>query len=187
MDMIDIARIANYGLHAEQLSIPVLNNFQVYEENNPQVVFSAMAGPYIEQVVSDGYIADGEFEERIDLVINNTTEYLKNNNIDTKFMYLKDYNNGVFDFKVYVQDMIVPTPKGDEAYRLFNAYFVEPRMHDFYQMSVSIGGIAMPVEILKLGTIDLENDELTKILNTMMNILLDNLKYKGSNKIKFKL
>ena len=48
-------------------------------------------------------------------------------------------------------------------------------------------GIAMPVEILKLGTIDLENDELTKILNTMMNILLDNLKYKESNKIKFKL
>lgn len=178
----DMARIMNYRLHAEQLFIPVLNDFQIENDNNPQTVLLASGHGYTEQLVSDGHIEDGEFDKRIDLVIANTKQFMKNNkmeNVDNSFIPYKDYNNGVFDFKLYVQDMIISIQGEKKVIRNFLAFFVEPKMHDFYQLSLGAGPFVIPTEQLKTGIIDLENDQVTMSLNHLMKILLDNLKYKN--------
>jgi hypothetical protein len=74
--------------------------------------------------------------------------------------------------------MIIPLESGKAVLRSLNAYFVEPKMHDFYQLSVTMGPFNLPTEFLKVGQIDLENDKITKTLDTIMIGLLDNLKYR---------
>ena len=177
----DMARIMNYRLHAEQLSVPVLNGFQIENDNNPQTILLASGHGFTEQLVSDGYIEDGQFEQRLNLVINNTKQFMTNSgceNAENSFIYHKDYNNGVFNFKVYVCDMIIPAGNEKKIIRQFNAYFVEPKMHDFYQLSLSAGPFNMPTEQLKVGIIDLQNDQVTLSLDNLMKTLLDNIKYK---------
>ncbi len=178
----DMARMMNYRMHAEQLFIPILNDFQVENDNNPQTILLASGHGFMEQLTSDGHIDEGQFEQRIDLVIKNTKEFMKNNNcenVDNSFIYYKDYNNGVFDFKLYIQDMIIPVQNEKKVIRNFIAYFVEPKMHDFYQFSLGAGPFTIPTEQLKIGIIDLQNDQVTISLDNLMKTLLDNLKYKN--------
>ena len=136
----------------------------------------------MEQLTSDGYIKDEEFEERIRLVIHNTKQYMKNNgceNVDNSFIYYKDYNNGIFNFKLYIQDLIINVQNQKKVIRNFIAYFLEPKLHDFYQLTLGAGPFNMPTELLKPGIIDLENDQITISLNNAMNLILNNLKYKS--------
>ena len=100
-------------------------------------------------------------------------------NVDRSFTYYKDYNNGTFSFKVYVFDMIVTVNEKKRVIRQFIAYFIEPKMHDFYQLTLFAGPFIIPTKQLKLGVIDLENDRVTLVLNNLMRTLLDNLKYKN--------
>ncbi len=178
----DMARIMNYRMHAEQLFIPILNDFQIQNDNNPQTILLASGRGFMEQLTSDGYIEDGQFEKRIDLVINNTKQFMKNNgceDVDNSFIYYKDYNNGIFNFKLYVQDMIINVQNQKKVIRNFIAYFVEPKMHDFYQLSLGAGPFTMPTEQLKIGIIDLKQDQITISLDNLMQTILDNLKYKN--------
>ncbi len=183
---LDMARIMNYRMHSEQLFIPVLNDFKIENDNNPQTILLATGHGFTEQLTSDGYIEDGQFEQRIELVISNTKKFMKNSgceNVDNSFIFYKDYNNGVFNFKIYVCDMIIPIGNERKVIRQFNAYFVENKMHDFYQMSLSAGPFTMPTEQLKVGVIDLDTDMVTKSLDNLMKSLLDNLKYKNNNMV----
>lgn len=178
----DMARMMNYRLHAEQLFIPVLNGFTVENDNNPQTILVASGHGFTEQVTSDGHLESGEFEQRIDLVINSTKQFMKNSgceNADNSFIYYKDYNNGVFNFKIYVCDMIIPVNGERKVIRQFIAYFEEPNMQDFYQLSLSAGPFTLPTEMLKTGIIDTTNDQVTMSLNNVLKTLMDNLKYKN--------
>ncbi len=178
----DMARMMNCRLHAEQLFVPVLNEFRIENDNNPQTILLASGHGYIEQLTSDGHIEDGQFEQRIDLVIKNTKDFMRNNNcenVDNSFIYYKDYNNGIFNFKLYFQDMVIPAQNEKKVIRNLLAYFVEPRMHDFYQFSLGAGPFTMPTELLKIGTVDLQSDQVTMALDKLMKDLLDNLKYKN--------
>lgn len=179
---VDMARFMNYGSHAEQLAIPLLNNFNVIKSENPQVVFVSSAEAFVYQVVSDGPLRSEEtFDDRVNLVVRNTKEYMKQQNmddVDKSFFFYKDYKNDTFGFKVYVQDLILTMDNQKKVVRQLNAYFVEPRFNDFYQVTVSAGPFSMPTQMLKLGTVDLENDQITKILDTMMDNVLNNLKYR---------
>lgn len=74
---IEMARMTNYRKHAEQLFVPILKDFQVKNDNNPQTILLASGDGFMEQLTSDGYIDDGQFEQRIDLVIKNTQEFMK--------------------------------------------------------------------------------------------------------------
>lgn len=177
----DMAQMMNYRMHAKQLFVPVLNDLQVENDDNPQTILLAIGHGFTEHLISDGYIDEGQFEQRIDLVIRNTKEFMKSNNwenVDNSFIYYKDYNNGVFDFKLYIQDMIIPAQNEKKVIRNFIAFFVEPRMHDFYQFNLGAGPFTMPTEFLKIGIIDLQNDQVTILLDNFMKTLLDNLKYK---------
>ena len=178
----DIAKKMNYKLHAEKLNIPILNGATIEDDGNPQTILLATTSGFTEQLTSDGYINDGDFDKRIELVITNTKNFMKANNcenVEDSFIKYKDYNNGVFDFKLYVQDIIIPVQNERKVIRTFIAYFVEPKMHDFYQLSLSVGPFTMPTEQLKVGIIDLENDQVTKTVDDIMKNLLDNLKYKN--------
>ena len=182
----EMTRKMNYGLHAEQLDVPILNIVELVENNNPQAIITAVGNGYMEQLVSDGYIEDGTFNQRIELVIDNTKKYMKQNgyeNVDNSFIYYKDYNNGVFTFKIYVCDMIINNGTSKSVIRQFNAYFVEPKMKDFYQFSLATGPFNMPTEILKVGTIDLENDIVTQSLDDLMMMLLENIKYREEENV----
>lgn len=178
----DMARMMNYRLHAEQLFIPVLNGFIVETDNNPQTILVASGHGFTEQLTSDGHLSPGEFEQRIDLVINSTKQFMKNSgceNAENSFIYYKDYNNGVFNFKIYVCDMIIPVNGERKVIRQFIAYFEEPNMQDFYQLSLSAGPFTLPTEMLKAGVIDTTNDQVTMSLNNVLKTLMDNLKYKN--------
>lgn len=179
---VDMARLMNYGLHAEQLAIPLLNNFNVTQSKNPQIVFMSSAEAFVYQVVSDGPLRIGEtFDDRVNLVVRNTTEYMRQQNmddVDKSFFFYKDYKNDTFSFKIYVQDLILMMDSQKKVIRQLNAYFVEPKFNDFYQITVSAGPFPMPTQMLKLGTVDLANDKITQILDTMMNNVLSNFKYR---------
>lgn len=179
--MNDMAQMMNYRMHANSLFIPVVEGFQVQSDNNPQSILIATGHGFTEQLTSDGFIQEGQFEQRIDLVINNTKQFMISNgfeDVDKSFIYYKDYSNGVFNFKLYVCDMIIPLGNAKKIIRQFNAYFVEPKMHDFYQLSLSAGPFPMPTDYLKPGIIDLQNDQVSMALDNLMKLLMDNLKYK---------
>ena len=168
----DMAKNMNYRLHAEQLNIPILNFLKVEESQFPQVILFATGEGFLEQFISDGFIEEGEFENRINIFINSIKKEQK-----TDFFYFKDYSNGTFNFKLYFQDLYIE----DKIVRVINAFFVEPKMHDLYQLTLSAGPFNMPTEMLKPGIIDLENDKVTLSLNNLMMQLLNELKYKDSN------
>ena len=177
---IEMIKLANYKLHAKQLDVPVVNDFTVMESDNPQIILLASSNGITEQLSSDGYVKDEDFLDRIDLVIKNTKLFMTENNcvdVDKSFIFYKDYSNGVFNYKIYVQDMIVLDNGVKKLIRSMIAYFVEPKMHDFYQMTLSIGPFTLPTGELKVGVIDLKNDKVTVALDNLMINLLDNLKY----------
>ena len=177
----NMARMMNYRQHASQLKIPILNGFNVEKNDNPQTILLASGHGYTEQLISDGFIEDGEFEERIKLAINKSKEFMKDNgldDVDNSFTYFKDYHNGLFHFKVYIQDMIINDGNDRKIIRQMNAYFIEPKMHDFYQLSLAVGPFKMPTKFLKIEKSELKNDKVTQTLNNLMKKLLINLKYK---------
>lgn len=172
----------DYRAHAEQLHVPIIEGFKVQSDDNPQTILLASGYGYVEQLASDGHVEDGEFEERIKKVIGETKEIMINNgatNVDHSFAYYNDYTNGVFNFKIYVCDMIVPEDNEQVIVRQLNAYFVEPKMKDFYQLSISAGPFTMPTKYLKPGVIDLQNDKITQTLDKFIKVLMDNLTYKN--------
>lgn len=180
----DMLNTANYRAHATQLNVPLLMGLEVKESNNPQTILVASNNHYLEQLTSDGALKEGEFLDRINVVIDTTKHYMKDQNcenVDNSFLFYQDYNNGVFDFKIYVQDTILPVSDGKKAVRTMIAYFEEPKMHDFYQLSLAVGPFVMPTEELTLGVIDLENDATTKELERLMKLILTHLRYKDFN------
>ena len=179
---IDMAKKVNFKLHANQLNIPVINGLQIMDDGDPQTILLAASKRFVEQVTSDGAVDKEPFLQRLESVITNTKKFMTENgceNVDNSFIFYKDYNNGVFDFKVYVCDVITPINGEKKVIRQFNAYFVEPKMMDFYQLSLSTGPFSYPTDQIKLGTIDLENDQITNTLDNMLKTVLDGLKYKN--------
>lgn len=101
---IKMAQTLNLKLHAEQLFIPLINNFKIEQVQDPQMVLSATDGMFIEQLVSDGPMNPNEtFEQRINLVEKNTLNFMKShsslNNEQNLFFY-KDYSNGIFGVSI---------------------------------------------------------------------------------------
>ena len=71
----NMAQTLNFRLHAEQFSIPMLQNFKIEEAQDPQIVFNATDGMFIQQLVSDGTMRMNEtLEQRIDLATEHENE-----------------------------------------------------------------------------------------------------------------
>ena len=175
------AKMANYRLHANCLAIPLLDYFVAEEPPNPQTIMVAKYDAFLEQLTSDGFVKKEEFEQRVQLIIENAKKFMAQHgqeDVDKCFMFYKDHNNGIFDFKVYVQDMILPMQGKQSIVRQFTAFFYEPRYSDLYQISLGVGPFQMPTETLKPGVVDLENDRITSILAEMFEIVLRDFRYK---------
>lgn len=171
--------LINYKLHAEQLDIPILEGFQIEEIDNPRTILFAIGKEYIEQITSDGFVGKGEFEERINYIIDCTKVFMRDNkceNVDDSFTFYEDYNNGIFDFKLYFQDMIIPLVNEIRIVRSLNAFFIEPKMKDFYQVTLSASPIVLSTNEPK--KIDSEYDKVSSNLDILMKKILSNLKYK---------
>ncbi len=174
----DAARMMNYKKHAEQLAVPILKGLERVDGGNPQTVLIAKGQGLVEQLTSDGRIEEGQFDQRIDAVIAKTKQFMKQNgceNADESFTYREDYSNGIFQFKLYSCDMLMRAGNEKKLIRQLFAYFVEPKMQDFYQLSLSAGPFSAPAA----QSDDSQNDQVPTVLNKLMKMLMDNLKYKN--------
>ena len=179
-NMEELTRMLNYKMHAGILFIPLLNGLEVKESEFPQSILLAQGNGIIEQIVSDGHIEENEFENRIQIAIDSAKEYMKENNcekVDESISFYKDYSNGIFKYKVYIQDVIKEIEGQKCITRMLNAFFIEPKMKDMYQVTISAGAFTMPETEIQLGKLDLENDEVAKTINNLLHIVLDNLRY----------
>ena len=168
---IQMARTMNLKMHARKLDIKVPNQMAISYPDDTQTIFIGQAGPIVEQLVADGPINNQTIEQRIEIVISTTNNFLQMQNISSNFKFYEDYKTNLFDFKVYVQDMDI----GPRLSRSFNAYFIEPTFKDFYQFSVSVI-LDKPVTKLKIDRIDVENDPITKIIYEYCVYFMNTLK-----------
>ena len=179
-DMTNMDDILAYRNDASILSIPSLKGFEVTEDENMQSVYMATSNDMMIQIISDGRLGKREtVDDRISDTINMTKMYMREQGLrvsENTFFFYKEFSNGVFDFKVFVQDMEAPQSK--QAMRCFVAFFREPKKNVFYQIGLSMAPVNMPFTSLKLGMVDLEHDTLTKDTLSKFEYFLLNLKYK---------
>lgn len=177
--VLNIANVGNYKLHASFLMIPLLKGLEVREIDDPQVVLFADNENLCEQLINDGFILEKDVDDRIQLVIEKTKAFMRDihcKELEKNFLFHKKIDTSLFHFQVYVQD-IVFNDDGLKIIRQFNAYFYEPKMKDFYQFSLSGGPYDYSTTTIRVGEIDLVDDEITKKLGHQMDLLLNNLKY----------
>ncbi len=172
----------NLKKYASILDVPIMNGLSMENvENLPQSIFIAIGNGFMEQLTSDGPMRENEtFENRIELVIKNTINFMKEQNIepDNNFFFYKEFKNkNNFIFKIYVQDMIFEN-NGKKVIRQLSAFFIEPRYNIFYQLSLGAGPFTWPTQILKTGLVDIENDEITKNLVNILDNILSDVNYK---------
>ena len=102
---LEMVKIMNYRMHSNILSVPVLDGFKIENIDNPQTILLASSDGFVEQLTSDGFVEMEDFDDRIKFVIDSTKEFMKKSscdNVDDSFIYYKDYDNGIFNFKIYV-------------------------------------------------------------------------------------
>ena len=175
-----VASLGNIVLHSERLDIPVINGFDtnINDGKNPHLIISYSNNKgMIESLTGDGALEKDEtFEDRIKLVNKTTVSYCKTmsmKNTEKNLYFLKDYK-AIFDFKVYVHDIIM---EGNKYMKTIYAYFVEPKLNDFYQLSLSAGVFSYDPDKIEFGKLD-EDNEVYKILIDNLEYIMDNLNYK---------
>lgn len=165
---------------ASILDIPVIDGFQVIQDDNPQTILLAKNDNFIEQFTSDGSINDDTLDTRIEKVINNTKKFLTSLNcegVNDSFKYYKDYSTSLFNFKLYFQDMVVNINNEKRIIRNIYSYFIEPKTNDFYQISVAFGPFILSDNLIEPFNYDTENNEVSKTLIYLITLIMDNLKY----------
>ena len=180
-EIIELTRDIDYKLHAQGLNIPLLEGFQVLESDDPQIVLLAEKDGFLEQITSDGYMEEGTFDSRIELVIKTTKQFMKDTGcerVDEAFRFYKETKNNSFTFRTYVCDMIIPINDDKIVQRQFISYFFDPVINDFYQITVSSNPTTMPPKDIVLDKIDVENDIITSKLNKYMDEIIHELEYR---------
>ena len=150
----------------------------INDGHNPHLIISYSNNKgMIESLTGDGALnKDETFEDRIKLVTSSTVNFcqtISNKNTEKNLYFLKDYK-AIFDFKVYVHDILM---EGNKYIKTIYAYFVDPEMNDFYQLSLSAGVFDYDPNKTEFGKLD-ENDEVYKILIDNVELIMDNIKYK---------
>lgn len=173
----------NIKLHAKILDVPILEGFNINRDDGKfqtRIIDYANGQGISEQLISDGPLkANESFEDRIKLVIDNTNNYtwkLSPLNTEKNIFFLKDFE-GNFKFKVYVQDLLFNVGERVSFNILINAYFVEPKHNDFYQLTVAAETLSYPNDNVKIGKIS-DSDQITQTLIKMIDYLMSNIKYK---------
>ena len=98
--VIEITNKLNTLIDANNYSIPLLDNFEIIKRDlKSKVFFLAKYNNNTEMFLSDGLLKEEEdLNKRISSIVNNTNDYLKNNNYGAYQAYYKDYNVNNFNF-----------------------------------------------------------------------------------------
>ena len=182
--ILNIAEEANRNLVNKDLIIPILDNFEVMAEGNERNnnFFVAKYENTLEQFINDGFLKETEtFEEHIKQVNLSIKNAVSDNELykDKNFiMYYKTYETTEFLFKIYLEDILVGTTEHLNFVRQMNAYFVNNQTNEFCQISLATGPYS-PSERFKLldNIQDIDNDELVKILDKSLTVIMNNIRY----------
>ncbi len=181
--VIDIANKANQYMNANNLVIPILDNFTIVDkkENENETYFVALYNNYLEQFYKNNPLEESEtIDDRINSIYQSIKDNIANNELydDNKIMvYYKDYNNKEFNFKLYVQDVLSGTKDDIKLFRQLNGYFINPLTNDFYQLSISSGPYDTKRYKLLKDINELDKDELVMILEKALNVVMDNIHF----------
>ena len=138
--VIEITNKLNTLIDASNYSVPLLDNFEIIKKDiKSNVIFLAQYNNSTEMFLSDGTLKENEdLNKRIVSVINNTNNYLKNNNCESYQVYYRDYNINNFNFKLVLQDMYAYKNNELVAIKSINAYFVS-KNKEVYLITLSSG------------------------------------------------
>ena len=169
------------------LDIPILDGFKVLKneiDSESNIIFVAGKGNTIEQFLTEGTIDETvKLEDKIKEIEKLLDKQVKNNPLYKNKDYIKrykKYNNGTFDFDIYVQDIIAGTSTSTSFVRQLNAYFIEPQGREFCQVAVSAGRYKVSDSFKLINDINkLEEDIIIKELDKALITILSNLKYKN--------
>jgi len=185
---IKIAKKMNTLINFNSLAVPVLDDFIVVKKNltdpSNRIIFVAIKNNTLEQFLGDGILGKNEsFEGHITGVIEEIKDQVKDNPLyegnDDYLIYYKNYDNGLFDFKVYVQDILAGTPDKIKFARQMSAFFVEPKGNEFYQISMAAGQYYKSNKFKLLKDVkDIEKDEINMGLEKALKIIMDNITYR---------
>ena len=175
--ILEAAAQANLLEEANDLVVPILDNFKIVEQSDNH--FVALYDNIIEQFYNDGCLEDNEtFEERIEKNNNKIKETIKGNKLyDNKetIMYFKSHKTNLLAIKIYLQDIFT-----EENYfiRQINGYFINPKTNEFCQLSLAIGPYKNQEKYEILENIkDIDNDELIAFLDETIHLVLNNIKF----------
>ena len=182
---LNLAKKLNSISNAERLSIPVLDGFDITREEQPysNVVFLAQKDNMIEQFIVDGSLEDEEtITQRIEKVVEAIRDKTDKNPLYEKENYIynyRTYKNDLFDFYIYVQDIIIGTKKNKQFIRQLNAYFIEPEEKEFCQVSVASGPYIPSDDNPLISEIkELSSNRIINNIDSALNIILDNISYR---------
>lgn len=177
--VIEITNKLNTIIDASNYSVPLLDNFEIIKKDiKSNVIFLAKYNNSTEMFLSDGILKENEdLNKRISSIVNNTNDYLRNNNYESYQAYYKDYNINNFNFKLVLQDMYAYKNNELVAIKSINAYFVS-KNKEVYLITLSSGPYSIK-ESEQLNKIKNINDDIVySSLEKGMYLILNNIKYK---------
>lgn len=185
--VIQMAKKGNTLLSYDELNVPVLDEYTVVQQNlnnpNNNVIFVAIKNNVLEQFLGDGALLEDEsFEKHLEDVIDSMKEAVKGNPLyegnNNYLIPYEKYDNDMFDFKIYAQDILMGSKENLKFVRQLSAFFLEPRNNEFFQISMSAGQYDEKEYKLLKDIKDFQNDEILKGLEHNLKLVLDNLTYK---------
>ena len=180
--VIEITNKLNTLIDASNYSVPLLDNFEIIKKDiKSNVIFLAKYNNSTEMFLSDGTLKENEdLNKRIVSVINNTNNYLKNNNCGSYQVYYKDYNITNFNFKLVLQDMYAYKNNELVAIKSINAYFVS-KNKEVYLITLSSGPYSLKESEQLNNLKNISDDIVYSSLEKGMYLILNNIKYKENN------
>lgn len=163
--------VMNKNSYIHNILVPILDGFKLIPSDN-SILFVAMSdNKYMQQYLCEGVISNEEsFDMHIMKVIEKAKDAMKKENfenVDNCFTFYKDYNNGIFNFKVYLQDYI----RDGKVLRQYNVYFLDSNSNAFFNVSLT----TCPYGISDMESI---SDDITNSLDVSMTNLMDKIKYR---------
>lgn len=180
----DALYIDSIKTHAEKLFIPTFRGFKttITKNTSPAIIYAFTNGRGLSySLVSDGPIMSDSLETRINRTIENSRKFAKTLSEDNQDEFIfpyKEFKNKDFHFKIYVQDSIINRKKSQKYIRQLNAYFIDEKMGDFYQLTASAGVFDYPSQKITLGKLSRPRDQVTRTLDNMLIALMTGIKYK---------
>ena len=146
------------------LKVPIPNGYNIINtgNNNKFIIMIAKKedGTLMQYLIDEKLNENENFENHIEKVLRETKQAMnENSSID----FLEDFNSDLFQFKLYLQDIV----KDELLIRQINAYFIEPESNYFYQISLT-------TPPFKKETV---TQEITNILKDSIKPILSNIKY----------